>query len=171
MCDARQILIAGVGNLLFSDDGIGVHAVHELQKQPIPGVSIVDIGTAILHGLNFLESASRALVIDAAKGGQPPGTIYLFDVADGAGVKPVASIHALGLREAVRLLPPGKSPPPITVLGVEPALLGYGMELSAPVQAALPRVVSLARETVARWLREDAGEAAARLAGASKPPN
>ena len=151
MSNAGQILIAGVGNELLSDDGVGVHAVCRLQEEPIPGVVIADIGTAILHGLHFLESAQRVLVIDAAKGGQPPGTIYLFDAAKTAGLRAPASIHAIGLREAAGFLLTNKSAPPITVLGIEPETLEYGMNLSGPVQAALPRVISLAREIIARW--------------------
>jgi hydrogenase maturation protease len=149
-----RFLIAGVGNVLLSDDGVGVHAVRELMKEPIPGVVLADIGTAVLHGLSFLETAGRVLVVDAAQGGQAPGTIYLFD-ADAAPVPgPFASMHAMGLLEAMRLLPPGLPRPAVTVLGVEPASLAYGLELSAPVQAALPRVVALARETVAGWSQD-----------------
>ena len=148
-----RILIAGLGNELLSDDGLGIHAIRELQKHPVAGVTMVDIGTAILHGLPFLEAADQVLVIDAAKGGRPPGTVYLFEAAENAGTGPMTSIHSMGLREAARFLMAGKLVPPITVLGVEPESLGYGMSLSAPVLAALPGVVSLARETVARWQR------------------
>lgn len=148
------ILIAGVGNWLLSDDGLGVHAVHQLRQQPIAGVLAVDFGTAILHGLAYLEASERVLLIDAVKGGQPPGTIYRFQAAlDWTPEGPV-SIHALGWREALRFLPPGRRPPTITVLGVEPASLAYGLELSAVVQAALPTVVALARDTVAGWRAE-----------------
>ncbi|MCX6903387.1 MAG: hydrogenase maturation protease, partial [Verrucomicrobia bacterium] len=150
--------IAGVGNALLSDDGIGVHAVRELQREPIPGVTLADIGTAVLHGLSFLESARRVLVIDAAKGGRPPGTIYLFDANGDAAGHYLNSLHALGLREAARVLLPNGLPPAITVLGVEPESLSYGMSLSSPVQAALPRVVALARETVAGWLRAESAQ-------------
>jgi hydrogenase maturation protease len=155
MSNAGQILIAGVGNELLSDDGIGVHAVRKLQEQPIPGVVMAEIGTAILHGLHFLELAERVLVIDAAKGGQVPGTIYLFDAAQGAELKVPASIHAMGLREAAGFLLGNKPAPPITVLGVEPETLEYGMNLSGPVEAALPRVLALARETVATWQQHE----------------
>jgi hydrogenase maturation protease len=143
----------------MSDDGIGIHAIQELQKNPLPGVTMAEIGTAILHGLSFVESADRVLVIDAAKGGQAPGTIYHFDATEATETKAVSSIHALGLREAVRFLSRG-TPPPITVIGVEPLVLDYGMELSAPVRAALPQVVALARETLLRWQRAEtlAGE-------------
>jgi hydrogenase maturation protease len=151
MPQQHQILIAGVGNLLLSDDGVGVHAVRELQQQPIPGVLVVDIGTAILHALSFLESVERVLIIDAARGGKAPGTVYLFEADRPPTGQPMTSIHAMGLREALRLLPLGKSRPRLAILGVEPQSLAYGMNLTAPVQAALPRVISLARETVAAW--------------------
>ncbi|MBI5384130.1 MAG: hydrogenase maturation protease [Verrucomicrobia bacterium] len=141
-----------MGNILMGDDGIGIHAVQALQQNPMPGVTMVEIGTAILHGLSFVESADRVLVIDAAKGGHPPGTIYLFEATENTETRAVASIHAMGLREAARFLLRG-APPPITVIGVEPLVLEYGMELSAPVQAALPRVVELARETLLKWQR------------------
>ncbi|MCX6916409.1 MAG: hydrogenase maturation protease [Verrucomicrobia bacterium] len=169
---AGQILIAGVGNVLLSDDGIGVHAIRKLQEQPIPGVVMADIGTAILHGLHFLESAERVLVIDAAKGGQPPGTIYLFDKggqppgtiylfdsAQRTELKAPASIHALGLREAAGFLMSGGTPPKFTVLGVEPGSMDYGMNLSVSVQAALPRVIALARQTVAGWREAELAQA------------
>jgi hydrogenase maturation protease len=147
-----NILIAGVGNELLTDDGVGIHAVRVLQQQAIDGVTAADLGTAVLHGLHFLESAERVLVIDAARGGQPPGTIYLFEAAEPAETKAIASVHAMGLIEAGRLLLLGKPVPPITVIGVEPASLAYGMTLSGAVQDAFPRVVSLARKIVAGWL-------------------
>jgi hydrogenase maturation protease len=159
MSAAPHILIAGVGNLLLSDDGVGVHALQALQADPIPGVALADIGTAILHGLHFLESADRVLIIDAAKGGHPPGTIYLFDEAAAPQAEAITSIHALGLREAARLMLVREGPR-FTVLGVEPASLAYGTTLSGPVQAAMPKVLALARETVSRWLTESSCEMA-----------
>ncbi len=163
-----RVLIAGVGNLLLSDDGVGIYAVHKLQSQPIPGVMVIEVGTAVLHGLDFLDWADRVLVIDAAKGGQAPGTIYLFDTAKSTKPRAVSSIHALGLCEAAGLLLPAGRVPPITVLGVEPQSFDYGMTLSRPVQAALPRVVSLARQTVLGWRQGRTALAAAGLAEAQE---
>ncbi len=151
---SANILIAGVGNLLMGDDGIGVHALQELQKAPIPGVTMIEMGTAILHGLSFVETAARVLVIDAARGGKPPGTIYFFEAGETGSLPATSSIHALGLREAMRFLSV-RPPPPVSIIGVEPQTLDYGMELSAPVQAALPRVIALARTTVAEWLGDN----------------
>jgi hydrogenase maturation protease len=151
MSHAGRILVVGIGNELLSDDGVGVHAVRELQREPIPGVTVVEIGTAILHGLPFIDDADRVLVIDAARGGHPPGTMYLYEPHENLWGGMVKSIHALGLREAANLLLVGRQVPPITVLGVEPESFAPGLTLSGPLQAALPRVVSLARKTIAQW--------------------
>jgi len=59
--------------------------------------------------------------------------------------------HFLNLLEARRLLSPDGPPIEISILGVEPAVIDYGMELSPSVAAALPRVLEMARDTAARW--------------------
>jgi hydrogenase maturation protease len=148
-------LIAGVGNLLMRDDGVGVHAIRELQRDPPPGVSVLDIGTAVMAALPYLERASRVLVIDAVRAGGRPGSIYLFNGRDADGGTPPASLHSIGPLEAVRRLC-GEEGPDITVLGVEPDIVDYGMELSPAVKAALPDVVETARSTVWDWYRTGA---------------
>lgn len=148
-------MIAGVGNELLSDDGVGVHAIADLEKDPLPGITPIAIGTDILRGLRFVEAAERVLIIDAAHGGQPPGTIYLID-SNNLGLKaPMHSLHSMGLREALRVLSPNCPPPPITIIGVEPSSFDYSFSLSPAVEAALPQVVALARKIVEEWLRCD----------------
>jgi len=156
-----HILVAGVGNVLRSDDGVGVHAVRELQQSALSGVTCAEIGTAVLHGMHFLEKADRVLVIDAARGGKPPGTVYCFEVSNNTEVQRMCSIHSMGLLEAARFLMTGQPVPPITVIGVQPETLDYGMDLSKPVRTALPRVMALIRQTVSDWQQESlAGEPA-----------
>jgi hydrogenase maturation protease len=147
------ILLAGVGNALCGDDGVGVHAIRMLQEHAFPGVVMVEIGTGVLHGLSFLEAAERVLILDAVRGGQSPGTIYQFDATAPPEPGARTSIHAMGLIEAARRLLPGRLLPPVAVIGVEPASLEFSLALSTPVQSALPAVVSLAIETVAGWQR------------------
>jgi hydrogenase maturation protease len=147
---ASGILIAGVGNELLSDDGVGVHAIRELQREGIAGIAMLEVGTAILHALETVGAASRVLVIDAARGNCAPGTIYRYDLSESAPGG-VASLHSLGLRDGLRLLGTGSSIPRFTVLGVEPLSFDYGLELSVPVRAAMPKLLSLARQTVAEW--------------------
>jgi hydrogenase maturation protease len=147
-----SILIAGLGNLLLSDDGVGVHAVHALAALCLEGVVTADIGTAVFHAMHYLERADRVLLIDAVKAGGAPGTLYLLDAADVCEDGPATSIHTLGMRSLARLMPEPARCPPMTVLGVEPRSLDYGMVLSEPVQTALPQVIETARDTVRRWM-------------------
>jgi Ni,Fe-hydrogenase maturation factor len=57
------------------------------------------------------------------------------------------------LVDALRFLQPDRVSPRVTVLGVEPATLEFGLELSPKIRAALPQAVALAHETVAQWRR------------------
>lgn len=148
------LLIAGLGNELLGDDGLGVHAIRELEKHPIADVTTVAIGTDVLKGLAYLEAAERVLLLDSVCGGKPPETIYVFDCDEPRTCSPMHSIHSMSLREALVVLSIGCHPPPITVIGVEPSSLTPGLELSPAVRAALPCAVNLARETVAGWLAE-----------------
>lgn len=147
------IVIAGVGNLLMRDDGVGIHAVRALESNPPPGVRVLDVGTAILHAFPLLEDAKRVLVIDAVRAGSPPGSIYVLDAADTELRSSASSIHSWGLLEALKLMSRGPGPE-IHVLGVEPAEVGYSMELSPIVQAVLKDLTNTARRIVAGWQKE-----------------
>ena len=153
---SERIAILGIGNLLMSDDGIGVHAAQTLATNSPAGVDVVDAGTDFLSALPFLESADRALIIDAVQAGGTPGTIYRLTEEEINARHTVAPAHATNLLAARGLLPPGAKWPEILILGIEPAELDYGLELSPLVAAALPRVVAQAREITAMW-RESTG--------------
>ncbi len=149
-------VILGVGNLLMSDDGIGIHAARELVRNPPSGVLVVDAGTDYLSALPFLEGGRKALILDAVQGGDPPGSIYRLAAADIDCRPAIGSAHATSVLEARRFLPPGSPWPEITVLGVEPSILEYGLTLSEPVAGALPRLVAEARKIIREWRNESA---------------
>ncbi len=149
-CQEPKILIAGLGNILLRDDGVGVHVIRELGKDPQPGVLAVEVGTAVLDALHLFEWADRILAIDAMQAGGSAGTIYSLRVSDVEERSPQASLHELSLLAALRFLPsPGK--PEIIILGVEPKVIHYGLELSPQVGAALPAVIQRVKEQVHSW--------------------
>lgn len=143
-----RVLIAGLGNLLLRDDGVGVQAVRLLQTKPPPGVLVAEVGTQVLGALHLLEWADRVLALDALMAGGPPGTIYACRESDVALQEVQASLHELGLQAALHFLPPERRPE-VFILGLEPESLEPGLELSPPVQAALPRFLELARDRAA----------------------
>ena len=142
-----RILIVGLGNILLRDDGVGVHAIRELQKNPLPGVMAVEVGTAVLDALHLFEWADRILAIDAMQAGGSAGTLYSLRVADVEDRKSQASLHELNLLAALRFLSNGKRPP-IVILGVEPEIIDYGLALSPKVEAILPLVNHSVKEIV-----------------------
>ena len=146
-----HILVAGLGNSILMDDGIGVHATLALQDTAEPGVCAAEIGTAVLDGLHLFEWADKILAIDAMEAGGRPGDIYLIEESGLAGGGPIqASMHELSLKAALRFTQQPVAGE-IVILGVEPAEIDYGLELTPPLQAALPRVATLARRIVQYW--------------------
>jgi len=155
-----RILVAGLGNLLLRDDGVGVHAVRELQPAPPSGAVLAEVGTNVLGALHLLEWADRILALDAMQAGGAPGTVYAFGAQDVAPPGLQASLHELALTSALGFLKRRRLPE-ILILGVEPQTIDYGLELSPPVAAALPELTRAVREMVAHWREEKGGEASA----------
>jgi hydrogenase maturation protease len=145
-----RVLIAGLGNVLLMDDGVGVHAVKELQRDVSPGVLAVEVGTAVLDALHLFEWADRVLAIDAMQAGGRTGTAYAFGIRDIREPSLQASLHELSLLGALRLLPTPRRPV-VLVLGIEPEKIGYGLDLSPALQAALPKLVQEAKRIVTYW--------------------
>jgi len=147
-------IIMGIGNWLSTDDGVGVHAAQALAEDPPADTLVVDAGTDVLSALAFLENAARVLLIDAVQFGGSPGTVRRFTESDLRLSEPVHTAHTLSLLASRHLLPPGTEWPEFHIIGVEPASMRYGMELSSAVAAALPQVTLLSREIVESWKTE-----------------
>jgi hydrogenase maturation protease len=145
-----RILIAGLGNYLLRDDGIGVHVVRALQRTPPPGVVVADVGTAVLDALHLLDWAEKILAIDAMQAGGTPGTLYAFGVDAVAGPGMQASLHELNLLATLDFLP-RQIKPEILIVGIEPETIDYGLDLSPAVAAALPELTREVRKIVSGW--------------------
>lgn len=140
------IVILGVGNLLLSDEGVGVHVANRLLKMNLPkGVSVVEGGTDGFRLLNVITKADRLIVIDSVKGGADPGSIYKFDIDQvkscPSGFK--TSVHQIGILEVINMSGLIGKVPHTTVIGIEPKSLEMGMELSPEIEEKIPRIIEL----------------------------
>jgi hydrogenase maturation protease len=140
------IAIVGLGNVLLMDDGIGIHAVRQLQADGIKDVTIAEIGTNVLRSQDIFEKADLVIVIDSVMAGGPAGMIYRFD-AENAGLNKRISLHDLGAVGMLKIMPEHLRPQ-VVILGVEPEMIDYGMELSKTLQTALDKFVQAIRDTV-----------------------
>ena len=142
-----KIVVAGLGNVLMSDDGVGVHAVRRLQEERLEGVIIAEVGTAALHWQEMFEAADIVIAVDAVEAGGRSGEVYVFELADAEGSR-LGSVHDLGMAGVLRLIAESERPG-VVVVGVEPERIGYGMELSAKVEGSLTTVLRTVRQLIA----------------------
>jgi len=145
-----HILVAGLGNLLLRDNGVGIHAARFLLSANLPGIVVAEIGTAVLDGWHLLEWAEKILAIDAMQAGGIPGTIYAYCVTGLNRHETPSSSHEFGLLSALDLMSPVRRRE-VTILGVEPEIIDYGLDLSPTVKAALPKIIAAVRTTLAAW--------------------
>ncbi|MFR0876190.1 MAG: hydrogenase maturation protease, partial [Bilophila wadsworthia] len=78
---AEQVLVLGVGNILFSDEAIGVRTVEHLQQcASLPGnVELMDGGTLGIRLMDAIMGCDLLIVVDAVLGGGEPGTLYRLE--------------------------------------------------------------------------------------------
>jgi len=150
---AARRAILGVGAVLLSDEGVGVHAVRLLEEMEVPeGVVVFDGGTEGLGLMDFITSVDRLVIIDCVRGGQEPGTVYMFEPGDLGSAPDIyqTSIHQVGILEVLHMADLVGSRPWTTVIGVEPASLEIGEALSPVVLEKLQLVAGLALEEIGK---------------------
>lgn len=146
----------GLGNILLSDEGVGVKVVQRLLEQyDFPeGVRVMDGGTLGLDLLPYVEDASRLLVVDAVQARRPPGTLVRMVggeipvFLDASKVSP----HQEGLQDllAVAVLK-GYLPDEVVFWGVQIESLGVGLDLSDAVAGKMDALVGKVLAELARW--------------------
>ena len=136
----RAVLL-GVGNILLSDEGVGVRLVERLMvghRMPT-GLQVLDGGTCAMEMLEDLEHLDLLVIADCVRSGRSPGSVVVLrDDEVPTFFRTKLSPHQVGLADVLATLQfVGRAPRRTVVVGVEPQSLATGMTLSAPVRAAL----------------------------------
>lgn len=137
--------IIGCGNLLMQDEGVGIHLIRHLHDKQMPDdVELVDAAAGGFDLLDFIEGSSRVVIVDAVKARGKPGDIYKFAPED-FDVDPLlkTSLHDVCLKDVFNILKLAGKLPSVTVFGIEPKSMGWGMDLTDEVKKALPRLGEL----------------------------
>jgi len=147
--------VLGIGNLIMTDDGVGVRVVQSLSEGYVfpSEVTILDGGTLGLDLLTHLEGVERLLIIDAMETGGPPGTIVRMTGEEIPMVfETKLSPHQMGLKDllAVSVLR-GITPPEMVLLGIQPGNIELGVDLTPPVEAQLDTLVDMALRELENW--------------------
>jgi hydrogenase maturation protease len=141
-----------MGNLLCSDDGVGMHIIEALRKE--------DLGTGVdlregLTGLDILEKIKdfdRIIIVDAIKAGGEPGSIYKLTLED---FKDKHTLHSFSthlnmdipaMLELGENLFPGRITRDILVVAVEAEDIETISDRCTPkVEKAIPEAVEMIR--------------------------
>ena len=143
----KHIMVLGVGNLLFTDEGVGIHAVQTLLEQYefSQNVSIEDGGVLGINLLGIISEADDLIVVDAIRNGGAPGTLYRLEGDDiPKRILAKNSLHQVDLLEALTLCQALDKVPETVIVGVEPEdIETLGLELTPPVQKKMGDLIAM----------------------------
>ncbi|OGS81704.1 MAG: hydrogenase expression/formation protein [Gallionellales bacterium GWA2_59_43] len=153
----ESILVLGIGNLLWADEGFGVRAVEELHRRwHFPDrVTLMDGGTQGFNLLPHVQAARRMIVFDAIDYGLEPGTIKVLaneQVPRFLRAKKL-SLHQTGFQEVLAVAELIENfPLELVLIGVQPlGIEDYGASLNPLIKEKIPTALAIALSWLQRW--------------------
>ena len=125
--------------------------MRELKKLPLPAsVEVIEAGTMLLDFIFQMREARQVILVDAMRADGPPGSIYLLDARDllQARTDEPLSLHQVGAVQILKIMALEKDPPPCLVIGIEPASLEWGLELSETIKEKMPEILKVVQDKI-----------------------
>lgn len=139
-----RTLVIGVGNLLRTDDGVGIHVIKELNDLN-PEVDTLDAAMGSVEILEAMRGYDRVIIVDAIETGAKPGTIFKVNLTQGEEPPVVTHSHGTDLITTLRLgyqLYGKEMPKEIILLAVEAEdTTTIGDEPTPKVLAAVQEII------------------------------
>ncbi len=138
----KRVLIAGIGNILLGDDGIGPYVVRWLDSVYSfdAGVVVEDLGTPALDFIDHIAGLDALIVVDSVENGRTPGAITLYGKPDllrnAAAVR--MDTHSPAITESLLAADVffGMPPREVLLVGISAGSYTAGCELSEAVKSA-----------------------------------
>jgi hydrogenase maturation protease len=121
--NTEHVMIMGVGNILFSDEGFGIRVVEALQQRyDFPeNVSVIDGGVLGINLMGIIAEADQLIVVDVIRNKGNPGDLYRIDGQDIPDrIRAKNSLHQIDFLEALTLCQALDKVPETVIVGVEP---------------------------------------------------
>lgn len=151
----KKITILGIGNTLYSDEGLGISALPLLKKElgNSADIEIVDGTTEGMQLLGPVEDTNRLIIVDAINAGRQPGDIVILSkeqIPAFNGIK--MSVHQIGFQEVVSAAQlRGRLPERMVMFGIQPASLDLNTEMSETVKRVIPDLIERIKEQIDEW--------------------
>ncbi|MCX6658883.1 MAG: hydrogenase maturation protease [Candidatus Bathyarchaeota archaeon] len=152
-----RVLVAGVGSLLRSDDGLGPHVIMKLSEVNLPSqVDIMDLGTSGMDILHYSRNYDKVIFVDAIKLGMSPGSVYRIipsevKVEDGDLRDMIyVSMHEINLEKVIAIgRKLGDMPKEIVIIGCEPEdTTTMKIGLAEKVNLSIPKIIELIKKEI-----------------------
>jgi hydrogenase maturation protease len=157
MTGSHKTLILGIGNVLLSDEGAGIHAIRQLadRAERRDDIELMDGGTLSFSLAGAIEDAENLIVIDAAQYDGEPGTTRVFvgeQMDEFIGSNRKCSVHEVSLIDlmAIALLSE-QLPQQRALIGIQPHSIDWGDTPSPPVASAIRLACDQALRLAAEW--------------------
>jgi hydrogenase maturation protease len=141
-----KIMVMGVGNVLLSDEGLGVQFLNELSKNALPdNVELLEGGTAGLELVHLIQEVEFLIIIDAINAKDEPGAIFRFE-PEKLKILPEhfeVSFHQVGILEVLAMANILGNAPQTLIFGIQPKSLEWGLEVSPEVYKVFPKIKDL----------------------------
>jgi hydrogenase maturation protease len=148
-------LLIGLGNILLTDEGVGVHVVNIIKERYYfsPEVEVVDGGTLGLDLLPLFEGREKVLFIDAVTFRKEPGHIgVLEDDEIPSNLSNKLSVHHIGLPDLLCAAQmKGIMPPKTILIGIQPETIRPGLEISDTLRSKIDEVIGIVIKILKGW--------------------
>jgi len=151
-----KILVLGIGNLLFGDEGIGVHFINYMREKyqfkSEHQLDFVDGGTLAQRLIPIIVEYDRLIIIDTINApGVKAGEVYFFDFeAVPDAVDWQGSAHEVEMLQTLTMMDLAGDRPPTMIMGVVPTVI-EATEFS--LSDAVANAVSLMETTLLNYLK------------------
>ena len=152
----KRVLIAGIGNILLGDDGVGPYVIRTLESRyAFPdGVCLEDLGTPALDFIDHIAGVDALIVVDSVENGLVPGSISLYRKEDLKRVRTSIRMdtHSPAITESLLAAEVffGVDPNEVLLIGVTSGSVAAGCSLSPRVQDAVENAVQAVLGELAR---------------------
>lgn len=139
-------MVLGIGNILLSDEGFGVHVARRLKRLKLPdNVRVEEGGVGGFNLLGHLEGVDKLLVVDVMWMNTKPGELYIVDPEHELKEpgKQIVSFHQIGILELVQLGKLIGNNPEVTYLVTRPEKMTWSTELSPALEEAVEKAAAL----------------------------
>ena len=133
------------------DDGVGIEVARSLRRLNLgSNVLILERQAVDISIIDYARGASKLVIVDAVKSGEPPGSVVRLSASEShTPILRAPLSHEQDLQDLLALARKGGiRPPPIVVVGIEPADCTMGEGLSEKVTGALPHAIDQVKDEV-----------------------